>query len=94
MTRLGAFFLICVSAFVRPGPTALLVRTPFGSPGRVQSEMPVVNTLASYLLITVLIIAPFLFPLSAARRPALGVVTLLVAAAAWLSVEMLRFPSS
>lgn len=91
MTGLGAFFLIYVSAFVRPGPTALFVPTPFGSPGRVQSEMPVVVTLASYLLTTALIIAPFLFTLSAARRPVRGVVTLLVAAAAWLPVAMLGF---
>jgi hypothetical protein len=91
MTGLGAFFLIYVSAFVRPGPTARFVPTPFGSPGRVQSEMPVVVTLASYLLTTALIIAPFLFTLSAARRPVRGVVTLLVAAAAWLPVAMLGF---
>ena len=91
MTGLGAFFLIYVSAFVRPGPTALFVPTPFGSPGRAQAEMPVVITLASYLLTTVLITAPFLFTLSAAGRPARGVVTLLVAAAAWLPVAMLGF---
>lgn len=89
MTGLGAFFLIYCSAFARPGPTALFVPTPFGSPGRIQSEMPVVITLASYLLTTALIIAPFLFTLSAARRPARGVVTMLVAAAAWLPVVML-----
>jgi hypothetical protein len=53
--------------------------------------MPVVVTLASYLLTTALIIAPFLFTLSAARRPVRGVVTLLVAAAAWLPVAMLGF---
>ena len=91
MTGLGAFFLIYVSAFVRPGPTALFVPTPFGSPGRVQSEMPVVVTLANYLLTTVLIIAPLLFTLFAARHPARGVVTLLVAAAAWMPVAMLGF---
>jgi hypothetical protein len=91
MTGLGAFFLIYVSAFVRPGPTALFVPTPFGSPGRVQAEMPVVVTLARYLLTTALITAPFLFTLSAAKRPVRGVVTLLVAAAAWLPVAMLGF---
>ncbi|CAH0162017.1 hypothetical protein SRABI83_00976 [Arthrobacter sp. Bi83] len=88
MTGLGAFFLIYVSVFVRPGPTALFTPTPFGSPGRNQSEMPVVITLASYLLTTALIIAPFLFTLSTAKRPARGVVTMLVAAAAWLPVVM------
>jgi hypothetical protein len=91
MTGLGAFFLIYVSAFVRPGPTALFVPIPVGSPGRVQSELPVVVTLASYLLTTLLIIAPFLFMLSVAQRPARGVVTMLVAAAAWLPVAMLGF---
>ncbi|MFE5836751.1 hypothetical protein [Arthrobacter sp. NPDC056493] len=89
MTGLGAFFLIYVSAFVRPGPTALFTPTPFGSPGRNQSELPVVVTLASYLLTTALIIAPFLFTLSTARRPARGIVTLLVLVAAWLPVAMI-----
>lgn len=51
--------------------------------------MPVVITLASYLLTTALIMAPFLFTVSAARRPPGGVVTMLVAAAAWLPVVML-----
>ena len=88
LTGLGAFFLIYCSAFVRPGPTALFTPMPVGTPGRIQSEMPVVVTLASYLLTTALIIAPFLFTLSAARRPARGIVTMLVAAAAWLPVAM------
>lgn len=89
MTGLGAFFLVYVSAFVRPGPTAVFVPAPVGTPGRIQAELPVVITLASYLLTTALIIAPFLFTLSAARRPARGIVTLLVAAAAWLPVAMI-----
>jgi hypothetical protein len=89
MTGLGAFFLIYVSAFVRPGPTALFTPLPVGTPGRIQAELPVVITLASYLLTTALIIAPFLFTLSAASRPARGIVTMLVAAAAWLPVVMI-----
>jgi hypothetical protein len=89
MTGLGAFFLIYVSAFVRPGPTAVFVPAPVDTPGRIQSELPVIITLASYLLTTALIMAPFLFTLSAARRPARGIVTLLVAAAAWLPVVMI-----
>jgi hypothetical protein len=89
MTGLGAFFLIYVSAFVRPGPTAVFVPAPVDTPGRIQSELPVVITLASYLLTTALIMAPFLFTLSAAGRPARGIVTLLVAAAAWLPVVMI-----
>ncbi|MET3935698.1 hypothetical protein [Arthrobacter sp. OAP107] len=89
MTGLGAFFLVYCSAFVRPGPTAVFVPAPVGTPGRIQSELPVVITLASYLLTTALIIAPFLFTLSAARRPARGIVTLLVVAAAWLPVVMI-----
>jgi hypothetical protein len=88
MTGLGAFFLVYCSAFVRPGPTAVFVPAPVGTPGRIQSELPVVITLASYFLTTALIIAPFLFALSAARRPARGIVTLLVVAAAWLPVVM------
>jgi hypothetical protein len=88
LTGLGAFFLIYCSAFVRPGPTALFTPMPVGTPGRIQAEMPVVITLASYLLTTALIIAPFLFTLFAARRPPRGIVTLLVAAAAWLPVMM------
>ncbi len=88
LTGLGAFFLIYCSAFVRPGPTALFTPMPVGTPGRIQSELPVVVSLASYLLTTALIIAPLLFTLSAARRPARGIVTMLVAAAAWLPVAM------
>jgi hypothetical protein len=88
MTGLGAFFLIYCSAFVRPGPTALFVPTPVGTPGRLQAELPVVVSLTGYLLTTALIIAPFLFTLSASRRPARGIVTMLVAAAAWLPVAM------
>lgn len=89
MTGLGAFFLVYCSAFVRPGPTAVFVPAPVGTTGRIQSELPVVITLASYLLTTALIIAPFLFTLSAGRRPARGIVTLLVVAAAWLPVVMI-----
>lgn len=88
MTGLGAFFLIYCSAFVRPGPTALFIPTPVGTPGRLQAELPVVVGLTSYLLTTALIIAPFLFTLSAARCPARGIVTMLVAAAAWLPIAM------
>jgi hypothetical protein len=88
MTGLGAFFLIYCSAFVRPGPTALFIPTPVGTPGRLQAELPVVVSLTSYLLTTALIIAPFLFTLSVSRRPARGIVTMLVAAAAWLPVAM------
>ncbi|QCO97253.1 hypothetical protein FCN77_05370 [Arthrobacter sp. 24S4-2] len=91
MTGLGAFFLIYCSAFVRPGPTALFIPTPVGTPGRLQAEMPVVIGLTSYLLTTALIIAAFLFTLSAARRPARGIITMLVAAAAWLPVAMVGF---
>lgn len=88
MTGLGAFFLVYASAFVRPGPTALFVPTPVGTPGRIQAELPVVVSLVSYLLTTALIIAPFLYTLSAARRPLRGNVTMLVVAAAWLPVVM------
>lgn len=91
MTGLGAFFLIYCSAFVRPGPTALFIPTPVGTPGRLQAELPVVVSLTSYLLTTALIMAPFLFTLSAARRPVRGIVTMLVAAAAWLPVVMVGF---
>ena len=91
MTGLGAFFLMYCSAFVRPGPTALFIPTPVGTPGRLQAELPVVVSLTSYLLTTALIIAPFLFTLSAARRPVRGIVTMLVAAAAWLPVVMVGF---
>lgn len=89
MTGLGAFFLVYASIFVRPGPTAVFVPAPVGTPGRVQSEMPVIIGLMSYLLTTALIIAPFLFALSATRRPARWIVTLLVVAAAWLPVVMI-----
>ena len=89
MTGLGAFFLVYASIFVRPGPTAVFTPLPVGTPGRIQAEMPVIITLMSYLLTTALIIAPFLFTLSASLRPARGIVTLLVVAAAWLPVVMI-----
>jgi hypothetical protein len=89
MTGLGAFFLVYASIFVRPGPTAVFIPLPVGTPGRIQAEMPVIISLMSYLLTTALIIAPLLFTLSANRRPARGIVTLLVVAAAWLPVVMI-----
>ena len=89
MTGLGAFFLVYASIFVRPGPTAEFTPLPVATPGRIQAEMPVIISLMSYLLTTALIIAPFLFTLSSTRRPARGIVTLLVAAAAWLPVVMI-----
>ncbi|MBT2547803.1 hypothetical protein [Arthrobacter sp. ISL-65] len=89
MTGLGAFFLVYASIFVRPGPTAVFTPLPVGTPGRIQAEMPVIISLMSYLLTTALIIAPFLFTLSTARRPVRGIVTLLVVAAAWLPVVMI-----
>jgi hypothetical protein len=91
MTGLGAFFLIYCSAFVRSGPTAPFTPIPIGSPGRIQSEMPVIVTLASYLVTTALIVAPFLFTLSAAGRPVRGIVTMLVATVAWLPAGMIGF---
>jgi hypothetical protein len=89
MTGLGAFFLIYCSAFVRSGPTAAFIPMPIGTPGRIQSELPVIITLASYLLTTALIVAPFLFTLSAAGHPVRGIVTMLVAVVAWLPAGMI-----
>jgi hypothetical protein len=90
MTGLGAFFLIYALRLCPAGADSCLrTRLPVDTPGRIQSEMPVIITLASYLLTTALIMAPFLFTLSATRRPVRGIVTLLVAAAAWLPVVMI-----
>ena len=44
--------------------------------------------MASYLVTTALIIAPFLYGFSGARRPPYGIATILVAVVAWLPLAM------
>ena len=88
MTGLGAFFLIYCSAFVRTPPAVPYVLTPIGSPGHTQAELPPALGMASYLVTTALIIAPFLYSFSGARRPPHGIATILVAVVAWLPLAM------
>ncbi|WP_426978213.1 hypothetical protein ACQCSU_03060 [Pseudarthrobacter sp. O4] len=88
MAGLGAFFLIYCSAFVRTPPAVPYIPTPIGSPGRTQAEMPAALGMASYLVTTALIIAPFLYTLSGARRPPHGIATILVVVVAWLPLAM------
>jgi hypothetical protein len=91
MTGLGAFFLIYCSAFVRTAPAVPYIPTPIGSPGHTQAEMPAAIGMASYLVTTALIIAPFLYTWSGARRPPRGIATMLVAVVAWLPLAMSGF---
>jgi hypothetical protein len=90
-TGLGAFFLIYCSAFVRAAPAVPYLPTEIGSPGHAQAEMPAVIGMASYLVTTALITAPFLFTFSIARRPPRGIATILVSVAAWLPLAMSGF---
>ena len=92
MTGLGAFFLIYCSAFVRTPPAVPYLQTPIGSPGHTQAELPPALGLASYLVTTALIIAPFLYTFSGARRPPFGIATILVAVVAWLPLAMSGLP--
>lgn len=91
MTGLGAFFLIYCSAFVRTGPAVPYVPTPIGSPGHTQAELPAAIGMASYLVTTALISAPFLYTFSGTRRPPRGIATILVAVVAWLPLAMSGF---
>ncbi|GAA2143624.1 MULTISPECIES: hypothetical protein [Arthrobacter] len=91
MTGLGAFFLIYCSAFVRTAPAVPYIPTPIGSPGHTQAEMPAAIGMASYLVTTALIIAPFLYTWSGALRPPRGIATMLVAVVAWLPLAMSGF---
>lgn len=88
MAGLGAFFLIYCSAFVRTPPAVPYVPSPGGGPGRTQAQAPAALGLASYLVTTALIIAPFLYTLSGNRRPPPGIVTFVVGVVAWLPVAM------
>jgi hypothetical protein len=88
MTGLGAFFLIYSSAFVRTPPAVPYLQTPIGSPGHTQAEIPPALGLASYLVTTALIVAPFLFTVSSSRRPPRGIATILVGVVAWLPLAM------
>ncbi|WP_427131146.1 hypothetical protein [Pseudarthrobacter sp. S9] len=91
MTGLGGFFLIYCSAFVRAAPAVPYLPTPIGSPGHTQAEMPAVIGMASYLVTTALIVVPFVYTVSAARRPPRGIATSLVAVVAWLPLAMSGF---
>ncbi|WP_261792382.1 hypothetical protein [Arthrobacter sp. PM3] len=91
LTGLGAFFLIYCSAFVRVPPAVPYVPTPIGSAGHSQAEMPAALGMASYLVTTALVVVPFLYSVSAGRRPPRGIMTLTVGVVAWLPLAMSGF---
>jgi hypothetical protein len=80
-TSLAGFFLIYVSVFVDPGAREPLTSIPEDAAGHREAELFASAGMASYLVTTVLLVAPLLF---LGRRGALtrGAVTVLVAAVA------------
>lgn len=84
---LVAFFLLYVSAFVRPGIDEGFRRLPEGAAGHEQAELPAIATLGSYLLTTGLIVIPLLLLARRATLPR-GAVTFVVGTVVWLSVAV------
>lgn len=92
-TALVAFFLLYTSPFASPTPVVPFVPTPEGSPGHLEAELPVIASLAGYLVASVMLAVPLLLMhRSRAGIPA-GGVTLLVTTIAWLSVAVMDFPA-
>lgn len=89
---LVAFFLLYTSAFALPGPVQEFIPTPEGTPGHEEAELPVMASLASYLVTTALLAVGFLLMLRGRGGVPLGGVTLLVGTVAWLSVLVMDFP--
>lgn len=89
-TGLVAFFLLYVSAFVRPAVQEPFQRIPEGAPGHAAAELPAVAGLAGYLVTTALLVVPLLL-LAQRGRPPRGAVTLLISGVAWLSVALTDF---
>ena len=89
---LTVFFLLYVSAFAQPGPVERFVPTPENAPGHHEAELPVVASLAAYLMTTVVFTIPVLFVQRDGTRVPRGVVSLVVAAVALLPVVVMGLP--
>lgn len=87
VTALGAFFLLYLSVFTGPAAAGEMTRIPEGAPGHEAAELPSVAGLASYIVTTVLLVAPVLLAQCVGRRPR-GAIVLLVGAVAWLSAAV------
>jgi hypothetical protein len=87
VTALAAFFLLYVSVFTGPAAAQELTPIPEGAPGHEAAELPAVAGLSAYLVTTALLVAPVLLAERAGRRPR-GLIVLLVAVVAWLSVSV------
>jgi hypothetical protein len=89
-TGLAAFFLVYGSAFTTRAPTEMLTKIPEGAPGHEAGELPAIAGLSAYVVTTVLLVVPVLLLWRrGVHRP--GVVTVLVALVAWLSVAVVDF---
>lgn len=91
-TALVGFFLLYVSPFPMPAPVEVFVPTPEGTPGHLESELPVIAGLGSYLVATAIIFVPFLLMLRGQAGVPRGGLTLLVGTYAGLSVMVMDFP--
>jgi hypothetical protein len=92
-TALVGFFLLYVSPFPTPAPVEVFVPTPEGTPGHLESELPVIAGLGSYLVATAVIVVPFLLMLRSQAGLPRGGLTLLVGTYAGLSVMVMDFPA-
>lgn len=89
-TGLVAFFLIYVSAFLRPGVNEAFVNVPEGAAGHEEAQLPAIATLGAYLLTTALIVVPLLLLARRALFPR-GAATLLIGTVVWLSAGLQEF---
>lgn len=90
VTALGAFFLLYASVFSRPAVWSAPTPVPEGAPGHDAAEAGTALGLASYLVTTLLLVAPLLLAERTARRPR-GAAFVLIAAVSWLSVSVAGF---
>lgn len=93
LLALTVFFLLYVSAFPEPGPVHAFTPTPEDAPGHRENELPVIASLAAYLLTTVVFTGPLLIALRSVRTLPAGLVTMVVAAVAVLPVIVFGLPS-
>lgn len=91
---LVVFFLLYVSAFAQPGPLEGFTPTPENDPGHEAAELPVIASLAAYLLTTMVITLPLLVMMRGSGRAPRGGATLVVAAVAALPVIVMELPSA
>jgi hypothetical protein len=85
------FFLLYTSAFAAPGPVEPFTPTPEGTPGHEEAELPVIASLGSYLLTTVVIILPVLLMQRGRGIPRGGMI-LVVATVSMLPVIVVDLP--